>query len=568
MNTFNENLQTTVVGILSALDDEQTKQESAQTSAEYDLYYAQGGVITAQDNLDETIRHYDYASAVDTQGVENDNQATNVLTTATEADNNVAATVTDMSTAANNVQVAANAVTQLASDIGSAFSIVSAADFGTDIYARTRDLNSVMLTTAYQAEYCSQLSMEASTAAAEIISAEVKTDATTAQSEVENLLGVTTAQFDSISAQRSDDKDKVDAASKTEQAAEGALLDADAELLAITSSYACSNDELNYDLTVEVLTIDSIEVNIHDFNQPFGPSLDVPANSGKMAIPDAAPKYYITLVKDDAKDAFNLEQAEANFTDYLSSRFFEYSEGAQSLKGLKDSDGDEIKAGVDYVAFLYIELSLNYKKYLDAFDDILSAPSQEFTLTTVLNAAQNFSYINGTGKLNSHNIVEVDFDVTGDVASRAEQRVMFLAANTPALSDFKIDENCQKTSDVAFYFNKSIAEQVTAANYTLATRKSSKFDDAEITTTYKATVDDTTTDNFGNEIKAGQDYVVAVLSVVPDSNPEHARFTSSLSDLSIAPVVLKSRNILSQRDNSVGDKVDGDNDDQNKSDDE
>ncbi|MEI8603558.1 hypothetical protein P4S55_24405 [Shewanella sp. PP-Sp27a-2] len=54
MNTYNENLQQTVVNTLSALALNQSNLDSLKTVAEYTLYYAQGTEITARDKLEET----------------------------------------------------------------------------------------------------------------------------------------------------------------------------------------------------------------------------------------------------------------------------------------------------------------------------------------------------------------------------------------------------------------------------------------------------------------------------------------------------------------------------------
>ena len=164
MSAYNENLQQTVLAVLTDLQKQQQKLASDDQTALFNLYYAQGAEITARDKLNSVIKAYGKAVALDEQGVQNDNLATNLLASATEYEENVAATVTNSAMAASNVQIASKAIAQLAADIGSAFNIVSAADYESDIVTSTARANDFIVETAYSAEDASRMSMEATAA--------------------------------------------------------------------------------------------------------------------------------------------------------------------------------------------------------------------------------------------------------------------------------------------------------------------------------------------------------------------------------------------------------------------
>ena len=76
----------------------------------------------------------------------------NLLYSASQQKSYTAQSVTNAAVCAANVQVAANAVLRLSSDMGSIYSMLSAADFGSEIYLQSRTAYSIMNETAYDAE--------------------------------------------------------------------------------------------------------------------------------------------------------------------------------------------------------------------------------------------------------------------------------------------------------------------------------------------------------------------------------------------------------------------------------
>ena len=570
MNTYNDNLQTTIRGTLDSLYNNGLDLQSAKVCAELNLYFAQGALITAEDRLEEASNDYDSVQRVQVQGVKNTNGATNVQSTAVLVQGKNATTVTNAATAANNVQVATNAITKLAADIGAAFNIVSAADFGTDIYRMTKNADGFIKKTAYHAEYTSQISMEASRDVAEITASQLLNDANTTQVGVSNLLDTINAEFAKSSSTVETDTTNMADASNKEKLAEGNLLDAEQQNKGINQAYIRSNYDLNYDLLSVAKSSTSFSVSFNPFQCPF--DLSDPLNS---SIPDPSPQYYIVLVEESKKALFKIEQAESSFSEYKVDSFCDAAPTLQmqplapvhannsfgpgpvipatttiDITGKMDSDGNPIVSGTSYVAFLYIELSLDYKKYIANFNDMLSAPSLPFTMTTNLPVIDTTT----TGVLKP---IETDKKITGfsftipdnsDLESISEFRFMLLPAKKPQRVESliaweeKADEPDIVTGKLGFYFNMNIAMQVTSANYMVAEADTDANKQDSNLFHYSVTLADDTTDNFGNLIIPGQEYVPAILTVYNGSVDQQSKYINSLSDLKINAVCIVPEN--------------------------
>ncbi|TCC90328.1 hypothetical protein EZ428_13710 [Pedobacter frigiditerrae] len=81
--------------------------------------------------------------------------------------------IANSSMAAANIQVALNAIVKLASDIGSIFSIVNAADRNSKMYENAKDLSKQVNDVAYKAELLSQLGMETAMCTFEVSASKV-----------------------------------------------------------------------------------------------------------------------------------------------------------------------------------------------------------------------------------------------------------------------------------------------------------------------------------------------------------------------------------------------------------
>lgn len=316
MNTYNDNLLVAVTGTLSTIAAEQSKRESEHTVAEYNLYYAVGAQLLAQDKLEQVEGEYDKTMLINDQGVANSNQANDLMDYAQTTDQNVTAVVTNTATVAQNVQAAANAILKLASNIGSANNIVRASDHDTDLQKMTEKANNVINETAYQAELTSQLAMEASTIASQIISKQVLLDVTATKALFDEMGKRTQADLTTLTQSRIADTDKLIAANSTQQAAEGSLKKTQQQYQAAQQAYEIANFDLNFDLKVDRIERDRINLSFDPLLPPFG---DKQSNNGT--------EYYMTVVKASIKDSFSFDIAEGFFNEHKDKRFLRLTPG-------------------------------------------------------------------------------------------------------------------------------------------------------------------------------------------------------------------------------------------------
>jgi hypothetical protein len=421
MNTYNENLQQTVINTLAALSARQSQLASAQTAAQYSLYYAQGAEITARDKLTATNKTVVFCQSVNDQSLINDNQATNLFATVTAANTSVSASNTNMATAASNVQIASNAIAMLASDIGAALNIATASLFNTDSYKKILDANNFVNDVANDSKNVSMLAMDASGRSSEIIATALLAQTNTVTTKTDNLLAATQTELNKFSELSISEYKVVSQTAKAEQLAEGALLDADKEASAIVRAYANANDRLNLGLSVSVNSGTQISVAFSALPSPLPTFLAQPASG--IAIPGANPNYYLTLVPADKMVMFSTDQAEQLFASRLPEDKTQFYPLTPNPKGssvvlVNDAFNSPIQAGSSYVAFLYIALSMEYKRFIGNFSDLLSAPGQTFIPATTLPLAKKC-----TDKLSADVLASLDASAIGSLCFTAESMV-------------------------------------------------------------------------------------------------------------------------------------------------
>lgn len=394
MNTYNENLHSSV---LTSLESQQLgkKQLDSQLNASmFTLYYAEGAEIVANEKLDATTKMYEDKQHINSVAVKNKNMSDNLLLSANQQKTYTSQSVNNVAVAAANIQVATNAIVRLASDVGSIFSIINAADYGSQIYRQSEEVYSLMNKTAYNAELTSQQAMEASASIAEVTSGVVADEAKVTSDSVNSLLQVTTADLTAITAILTADNDTKSQASMTTRSAEGAIKCSKVEYEAAKKAYDINNKNFNQNLVVTVpVPFDSVKktftVSFDPFKSPF--SFRDAAN---QVIKDPVRSYNIIIVKESKKSFFTISTAEDLLRN--SSQYFRVptpSNPDQELKAviamenLLDSDNQAIVLGEKYVAFLLIQFTEDYKKEINTFDDYLSVASESFKLTHTLHKA-------------------------------------------------------------------------------------------------------------------------------------------------------------------------------------
>lgn len=394
MNTYNDNLRTNVVSSLSDQETEIIQAKGALDAQEISLYYAQGQRISASEKLGLTHKSYEAQQKIQAAIVNNNDLAINLNDAATQEKKYVDQSVTNVAIAASNVQIAANAIVHLAGDIGNIFGIVNAADYDTQIYHDTQEVKNYMDETAYLAEVSSQIAMETSMKISEVSSNTVLQQSTNTSGQINSLYTNLTAQFNTISQTLAANNAALSDASAAEKKSEGITQDLNTDYYSAMSAYQYNNNELNLGLSVpngiQYKTNTFFTVKFKAYQPPFPESTT-----------HAVSAYYIMLVKDSSKSTFSLASADTLMgnkgqhvrIDNLSlnadgQKVAPKTEISQRIliTDLKDSDGDPIKLGTNYVVFVLVELSETFKKKINIYEDLLTAPSMSFALTNELNS--------------------------------------------------------------------------------------------------------------------------------------------------------------------------------------
>lgn len=420
MNTYNDNLRASVVESLDSQELQTKKMKSQYNASMFNLYYAQGARVKAAEKLEIAKDVLEQKAMVKEQAVKNNNISTNVLMAANQEKTYVEKSVSNAAVCAANIQVATTAIVRLASDIASINSIANVADYKTEISNPYHDVFKLISTTAYNAEYASQLAMEASELTASISSNAVNSIATVTNASVKDLLKTASSQFDLVSQTVAADNETLATSNTKEKSAEGKLEDTFVDYEATIESYEITNDELNLNLTVDKLTPTGYNVNFDLIKSSF----KKPASTEKLSstffelvnppMDNPVTGYYVILVKEEKKSTVSLAFAEHIHQDDFpyetnkEKRFFPIKLPVEapvtrnedtisctiSLDNLYDTDKEKVKLGFNYVIFIVAEFDPKYKKALNNFEDYISAASLPFTLTHELESpnCESFCY--------------------------------------------------------------------------------------------------------------------------------------------------------------------------------
>ncbi len=635
MNTYNENLRASIVNSLDEQAKSLQKTQSALSAQEISLYYAQGALISANDKFDATLETYEKEQDILTSVNENNNSGVNVIDAATQEKTCVDQAVNNTAVAASNVQIAANAIVQLAGDLGNALSIVSAASYKSTIHEQTAAAKANMDKTAYNAELASQLAMESTMLASSITASTVLTEAQSTGAALNTLNEGYVAQFETTSTTLDAQNTAAVEANNIEKKAEGLTEDLNAANYGITTAYQLSNLELNSGLRVmsgaNKPTDAGFTFAFNSYLTPLYPKQDASGNAQ-----NAVQAYYVIVVDSASKSTFSTTSAEAALTGNSTSgnpMFVKIDPGTSSLPmsysqavsrtGIDDSNGNSIDLGKEYCLFLYIKMTQEYKNMINNYEEVLSAGSENFKMTHLLNAVKF-----PTSATPSYSGSKFQFKVTQPANYTMQYRVMFLPSGSAKVGNLLSDSNLPTTKKSAAYamkfakskanvkaaqgkiakiktdykgaidiakledhvsgaksmaaakltklspeeskalkgleianatiatnqatikelgkakvegyqtlgkcgvfFNLALAEQVPTGLYKVAALdKAAAPDVNSVSGTFEVTLDDTTTDNFGNKLIVGDEYVPVVLSYSTVEASEAAEYTNALSN--------------------------------------
>lgn len=346
MSSYNNNLRNVVVASLKDQELDIKQEFSQQNAATFTLFYAAGATITAEEKLREAEADQHDKARLKLLTDESGNISRSLLMAATQADNFVKRSQTNSAVCAANIQVAANAIVRLASDVGSIYSIINAADLGSNMYDEAEVVYNLMNATALAAEVASNTAMEASFNIAEVASSATLTKSKDTNAGMNKMIAAVSAGYTS-SAQAVASKDDVRAAARAaEKDTESNFNDFVIDYVAASGVYYTMNKELNLDLIVNVTDNEpsspkktALRITFDKLKNPFPNDLSI--NSGlndllnnkaessvaaslqshpkagnqpdlTLKIVDASPvsEYLIFFVKDESKYVFSIEVAE------------------------------------------------------------------------------------------------------------------------------------------------------------------------------------------------------------------------------------------------------------------
>lgn len=453
MNSLNENLNSTIVTSLNDQELEMQQAEATLNASKFSLYYAQGETITAAQKLEIATLQYNHQQQTYKEAVVDSDFSTNVLSSANSSKTYVDQSVSNTAVAAANVQIAANAIVKLAGDIGNAFNIVDAGDYGTEIYQQAKYANEVISDTAFNAEQASEIGMNTSSDIAEVPTTSLASKAQTTDDSMKSLLAAVEADFQAKSEAMEADNDALAAANTTEKAAEGTVEENNVNYAAVSDSYDMSNEELNLNLQVTIpfpeANTGEFVVSYNAYTSPFPQPIEAgdPLNENYPV-----GEYYIMIVKYDKSSIFSISNAEGLIQETQvipeglpnagKNRYWtvdpadrieslmppgiidvevlppysaignEYIQPL-NLDQMVDSDGDPLETGVNYVAFVLATLTNEYKKLINTYDDYITAPTKKFNITTYVHAVNhnNIFVLNPTDGQNEVSLV----DITGSM---------------------------------------------------------------------------------------------------------------------------------------------------------
>lgn len=564
MNTPQEAMRTAASRILHALDEQQEEACCKRITASLTLHHAQGSRFDAGVRVAKALERQALDARMLDDAALEAGHACNLLAAATLASTHVRTAVVNAATAASDAQSASRAIAQVAADLGAALNVATATLFGTDLYQHVLRANSLAGEVAMDAEQSSLDTFRASTLASQVIADEVCGQAQATKVMTDALLALLQAQWSRSSQVAAEARLRGAVASRDERDAEGALSDAQHECAALDAARTTTSDRTNFGLAVNGPVGDVFEVRFHAM--PDG--LFQPPPGQGAPLPPLDPVYHLAIVPASMAGLFTIDLAEqlrlpkdgeeidtAHFMPASPDRCTTISKD----QGV-DAFGDRLVPGMDYVAFLFIQIGLPYKRFTGRFSDLLSAPSRVFTLATVLPAA----VASGTGAADGPdgNVSAIMFHAprVGLPAPAADGaglqfRVMLVRREAPRTAQNTGEDSHSR----AVHFNADIAMLVTPPNFlainqppedvqpapppadgnsgSAARQGKAPCSPAAQVVEYRVPVPADATDIAGNPIEADCRYTPCVLSIVVGDAAVARQFVPALST-ALPPLVL------------------------------
>jgi hypothetical protein len=381
MNTYDDNLRESLTSSLGALADRQTALLHGQSQAEAGLYHAKGAVLAAQDHLGLDQRHRDERRTVHHAARRAHSQSVALSGTLALAKQGSDGAITNAATTAKNLQASADALMQLAATVGAALNVANAAVYDTELYHQLSRVNGQLNRIANQARFLALKGTEISSKCAESIVGALVDQGADVQTRLNDLGDQTQAALAEKVAAVAGDETALAEALAAEFSAHTLLREARVQQETMTAMLDNARCHANLDLRVEVLSARKAKVTFSAFKAPVG-------QGDRPLPPPVDARTFLAIVPETLADQFTGDRAAQLYSkwDGQPGTFTAVTPGENLVALTRDVDGAALSGDSAYAAFLYIEPSVEYKRYLGSFGDYLSLASAPFVPQTPLPA--------------------------------------------------------------------------------------------------------------------------------------------------------------------------------------
>jgi len=373
MNTYEENLRESLSQTLGSLEDSAATLEHGQSLAQQALYHAKGSVLVAQDRLSLEQTRYTQRKRMQQAVQQSGWQAQTLLDTLSQVKQDSDSANGNVLTSANNLQASADALLQLASNIGAALNVASAAVYDSELYRQVVELNHHVNQIANQSRYLALQGMEVAGQCAESIAGALAEQGSDLQGRLIDLQTQTADELTQSAKASQDAEQQAGVAAAAEWTARAVLQQTTERSATMQRALRLAVRYANEDLSVEVLSAKEIR-------------LVFAAHDQVSAQPAASGGDYLAIVPQSRAEQFNLDQAEQLFgqRDARVPTFVAVQPGSSTLPLQQDVYGSPIRPGIAYCAFLYWQRAEAEKRQRGAYSDQLSVASAPFVPRTAL----------------------------------------------------------------------------------------------------------------------------------------------------------------------------------------
>ena len=389
MNTYEGHLRESIAQSLAALNDQDAELRHGRALAQSALYHAKGAALAAGDRFEHDrarrdSRHRAYRAVQRAHRAASRLQG-NLALSQQGSDSAIG----NAATTAGNLQASGTAVVELASTVGAALNVASAALYHSELFHQLTRINTCLNQVANQTVYLAQQAMEVSVLCAESNSGHLTAPGDDLRKRLDDLQSQIGNDLAQDEAEVQAGRQRVTDATQVEGLALGTLRDADGRTQAMAEMLRTAIRQANFDLDVSVVSSSEIRLRFSAFQPPFAPD-------SVNGLPDPQARTHLAIVPRNRADAFDNDHAAQLFAQWGTDEdvFIPVTPGENTITLRQDVYGSAIRPGHPYCAFLRVDLGNDYKRCFGRQADVLSVASTPFVPLTLMPEV----YFCGTGE--------------------------------------------------------------------------------------------------------------------------------------------------------------------------